>query len=70
MEAGFGQSLGFCDQGCGVYYNSRSDHRVFAGTQNSARDQLQDETTAVEYHGVAGVMPASASRDVIEGGGR
>src|SRR5579863_1333889 len=42
---------------------------MLARPQDSARDQLQDETAAVEDYGVAGVVASRASRDVIEGCG-
>ena len=70
VDPGFGKRVQFCHQGRRVHDNSRSDHRMFAGTQNSAGDQLQDETVSVEDDGVAGVVAARASRDVIERRGK
>src|SRR5580704_6423253 len=43
---------------------------MLAGTQNSARDQLEDETVSVEDDGMAGVVASRASRNVIERRGK
>jgi hypothetical protein len=70
VDAGFCQRVQFRHQRRRIHNHSRPDHRMLARAQNSAGDQLQDETVSVEDDGVAGVVPTRASRDVIERRGK
>ena len=68
VDAGAAQAIEFGHQRRGIDHHARADHRVLAGTQDAARNQLQDKAAAVENDGVAGVVAAGAARDVVEGG--
>ena len=70
VDPGFLQGVQFSHQGRRIDDHAGTDHGVFAGAQNSAGDQLKDEFLSIEDHGVAGVMPSRASRDVIERRGK
>ena len=66
VDSVFRERIEFADERGGVHHNARADHGVFAGAQNSARDQLQHEAFTVEDHRMAGVVATRASRNVIE----
>jgi len=69
VNPGFGQGVQLHDQSGGIDHHSRPDHRMLAGTQNAARNQLKDKTAAVEDDSVAGVVATRAARDVVKGCG-
>ncbi len=56
----------FVDERGGIDDHAGADHRVAAGTQNSARDELQNVAIAADDDGMAGVVAAGYARDVFE----
>src|SRR6266851_7471977 len=70
VDPGFCKRVQFSHQGRWVHDHSRPYHCVFAGTQNSAGDQLEYEAVSVEDDGMAGIVASRASRDVIERRGK
>src|SRR5712692_6143022 len=61
------EAFEFRDQRRRIDHHARADHCLLVGPQNPAGNELENETVAIEDHGVAGVVAAAAARDVVEG---
>src|SRR2546428_4712902 len=55
------------DHGRRIDHHARANDGVFAGTKDSAGDQLQDKAIAIVDDGVARVVAAGAARNVVKG---
>ena len=56
----------FVDERGGIDDHAGADHRVTAGPQNSAGDQLQNIAIAADDDGVPGIVATGYARDVFE----
>src|SRR6202041_2251103 len=56
----------FSNERSGINDNACANHSVLRGSQNSARNQLEDVAVFADDDGVAGVVSAGDARDVIE----
>src|SRR5580704_13605159 len=49
-----------------IYHDSRTDDGVLAGPKDSARNQLQDKTVAIENDGMSRIVAARTAGNVIK----
>jgi hypothetical protein len=66
VDASFLERFDFCHQRAGVDYDAVSDDGFDAGTEDSARDQLQNELRFANIDGVSSVVPSLVAHYHIE----
>ena len=67
VDTGAAEVIELGHQGRRIDHHARTNDRLLAGTQDSARDQLQDEAIAIVDDGVACIVAAGAARNVVKG---
>src|ERR1700740_3043864 len=67
VDAGRAEAIEFSHQRRGVDDHARADHGVLSRTQDAAGNQLQDKAITIENDGMARVVAAGATRDVVKG---